>query len=74
MLPNNIPYPKHILGEEVIVYTPLPDATFTQAKITSARYTGLLGPMQWIYRVENVDRDYQENEIWSTYGIPADYI
>ena len=69
MLPNNIPYPKYILGEEVIVYTPLPDETFIQAKITSARYTGEEGAMQWIYRVENVDHDYQENEIWSPYEI-----
>ena len=64
MLPNNIPYPKYDLDDVVIILTPLPDETWTQGKVVSARYTGLLGPMQWIYRVENIDEDYAEDEIY----------
>lgn len=64
LLPNNMPYPKWIIGDEVIVLTPLPDNTFVQGKVVSARYTGEEGPMQWIYRIENIDEDYAEDEIY----------
>lgn len=74
MLPNNMPYPKWIIGDKVIVFTPLPDATWRQGKVSSAWYSGAEGPEQWLYEVITdgqvlISRTYKEDEIWSAYEI-----
>ncbi len=75
MLPNNMPYPKWIIGDEVIVVTPLPDATWRQGKISSAWYSGAEGPEQWLYGVITdgqvlIDYIYTEDEIYRAFEVP----